>query len=78
MLAQGLLFVKTLIRSQLDIYVLPGTRTGTEILLLYMSQWKRDVVLFTTATRKLIRPEADRQAHTETSAEKQNGPPSQK
>lgn len=78
MLAQGLSFVKTLIRSSLDNYVLPGTLTGTEILLLYMSQWKRDVVLFTTVTRQLIRPEADRAEHPETSADDSTDSPSQK
>ena len=70
MLAQGLSFIKTLIRTQLDNYVLPGTFTGTEILLLYMGQWKRDVFLFATATRQLIRPEAEGSEHPETSADK--------
>jgi hypothetical protein len=36
------IFIKTLIRSSLDNYVLPGTLTGSEILWLYVIQWKRD------------------------------------
>ena len=69
MLGQGLSLLKTLIRSSLDNYVLPGTLTGTEILLLYMSQWKRDVVHLTTATRYLISPQADTPGYAETSAD---------
>ena len=41
--AHFLYFVKTLIKSSLDNYILPGTLTGSEILWLYVSQWKRDV-----------------------------------
>lgn len=37
--------VKTLIKSSLDNYVLPGTLTGTEILFVYLYQWKRDISL---------------------------------
>lgn len=59
MLGQGLSLLKTLIKSSLDNYVLPGTLTGTEILLIYMSQWKRDVHLLTTATLHLISAQAD-------------------
>ena len=58
MLGQGLSLLKTLIKSSLDNYVLPGTLSGTEILLLYMRQWKRDVVLLTCATRELMSPQA--------------------
>jgi hypothetical protein len=36
-------FVKTLVKSSLDNYVLPGTLTGSEILWLYLTQWKRDI-----------------------------------
>lgn len=38
------MIAKTLLKSQLDNYVLPGTLSGTEILLLYIAQWKRNVV----------------------------------
>ena len=60
MLGQGLSLLKTLIRSSLDNYVLPGTLTGTEILLIYMSQWKRDMLLLTSATLHLISSQPDR------------------
>lgn len=36
-------FIKNLVKSSLDNYILPGTLTGTEILWLYMAQWKRDL-----------------------------------
>jgi hypothetical protein len=38
-----MLLIKNLVKSSLDQYVLPGTLTGTEILLLYMTQWTRDM-----------------------------------
>ena len=38
-----MLFAKYLLKSSLDNFVLPGTLTGTEILWLYMVQWKRDL-----------------------------------
>ena len=72
MLGQGLSLIKTFIRSSLDNYVLPGTLTGTEILLLYMSQWKRDVVLFTTLTRHLIRPPDETPEYVETAGDSEN------
>jgi hypothetical protein len=50
---------KTVVKSQLDIYVLPGTTTGTEILLLYIAQWKRDIALATTATLSLVFSQKD-------------------
>lgn len=40
---QWMAFMKNLVKSSLDNYILPGTLTGTEILLLYMAQWKRDL-----------------------------------
>ena len=35
--------LKTLMRSSLDNYVFPGTATGTDILWIYLIQWKRDM-----------------------------------
>jgi len=35
---------KNLLKSSLDNYVLPGTLTGTEILWIYLIQWKRHIV----------------------------------
>lgn len=40
--ARLFMFIKTLVKSSLDNYVLPGTLTGSEILWLYVIQWKRD------------------------------------
>jgi hypothetical protein len=42
--------IKTFIKSSLDNYVLPGTLTGSEILWLYMTQWKRDVASIVLAS----------------------------
>lgn len=53
------MIVKTIVRCSLDNYVLPGTLTGTDILLLYMSQWKRDLTLVTFATVYLISSQID-------------------
>ena len=44
------MFVKTLVKSSLDNYVLPGTLTGSEILWLYISQWKRDIAMILFAS----------------------------
>jgi hypothetical protein len=46
-MAHWITMLKLLIRSSLDNYVLPGTLTGTEILWLYMIQWKREICTFT-------------------------------
>lgn len=53
-MANWWMILKTLVRSSLDSYVLPGTVTGTDILLLYMTQWKRHVALVASATFYLI------------------------
>ena len=45
---------KNLIRSSLDNYILPGTLTGTEILWLYMVQWKRDIAVLASASYLLF------------------------
>jgi hypothetical protein len=36
-------FIKPLVRTTLDCYILPGTVTGTEICWLYLLQWKKEV-----------------------------------
>ena len=41
--------LKSLIKSSVDNYVLPGAMTGTEILWVYMIQWKRDLSTLTFA-----------------------------
>ena len=60
MLDQGLSFLKSLIKSSLDNYVLPGTCTGTEIMLVYMSQWRRDLVLVVIAALYIMSAQIDR------------------
>ena len=47
---QLFILVKTLIKSSLDNYILPGTLTGSEILWLYMTQWKRNVATLVCAS----------------------------
>ena len=54
MIGHWWIFVKTLVKSSLDNYVLPGTLTGTEILFLYLIQWKRDLIVVTSATVYII------------------------
>ncbi|MDQ2657791.1 MAG: hypothetical protein M3Y60_10255 [Bacteroidota bacterium] len=48
------MIAKTVVKNQLDVYILPGTTTGTEILLLYIGQWKRNIALATSATFSLV------------------------
>ena len=48
-MAHGCMILKTFIKSSLDNYVLPGTLTGTEILWLYLIQWKRDLIIISFA-----------------------------
>jgi hypothetical protein len=45
-----IVFIKNLVKSSLDQYVFPGTLTGTEILWLYIIQWKRDLATLTVAS----------------------------
>jgi hypothetical protein len=54
MMTQWSVFVKTLVKSSLDNYILPGTLTGTEILWLYVTQWKRDLATITFASLYFI------------------------
>jgi hypothetical protein len=53
------MIAKTFLKSQLDNYVLPGTLSGTEILLLYMAQWKRNVARVTFGAMYILRSQAD-------------------
>jgi len=53
MLSPGFNFIKTFIKSSLDNYVLPGTATGTEILLVYCHHWKRYLALAASGARYL-------------------------
>lgn len=50
MMAHWWIILKTVVRSSVDNFVLPGTATGTDILLIYMASWKRHFVLISTAT----------------------------
>ena len=50
MTAHWWVILKTVVRSSVDNYVLPGTATGTDILLIYMASWKRHFILISTAT----------------------------
>lgn len=45
-----MVLIKYIVKSAVDNYILPGTFSGTEILLLYMLQWKRDLAAFTFAS----------------------------
>jgi len=60
MMTNGWTIVKTLLKSSLDNYILPGTLTGTEILLLYMAQWKRNITVLTSASLLLLISEFER------------------
>lgn len=54
MVGSGIIWVKTLVKSSLDNYVLPGTVAGTEILWLYLIQWRRDFAALLSATGYLL------------------------
>lgn len=59
MMAHWWLILKTLVRSSVDNYVLPGTVTGTDILLIYLTEWKRHSILLASATVYLIGSQFD-------------------
>lgn len=59
MAGHWLIILKTFLRSSVDNYVLPGTATGTDILLIYMTQWKRHFVLLSSTTLYLIASQFD-------------------
>lgn len=54
MMGKWWLIAKTLVRSSLDHYILPGTLTGTEILLVYLYQWKRNFSILAAALVYLL------------------------
>lgn len=49
-----MLMLKSLVKGSVDNFVLPGTMTGTEILWLYMIQWKRDMFALTFAMLYIV------------------------
>ncbi|MEX2231545.1 MAG: hypothetical protein WD824_05260 [Cyclobacteriaceae bacterium] len=61
MTTHWMMFIKTLVKSSLDNYVLPGTLTGTQILWLYVIQWKRDLAAVTFASVYIICSQLDLQ-----------------
>ena len=50
MMANCTLLIKTLVKCSMDNYVLPGTTSGTEILWIYLIQWKRDLATLAFAS----------------------------
>jgi hypothetical protein len=54
MLGPLAIVLKNLVRCSLDNYILPGTVSGTEILWLYMVQWKRDLLVLACAAFALF------------------------
>ena len=48
------MILKTFVRSSVDNYVLPGTVTGTDILLIYLTEWRRHAILLGSATVYLV------------------------
>ena len=59
MTAHWWMIFKTVVRSSVDNYLLPGTATGTDILLIYMTSWKRHFILISTATFYLVTSQFD-------------------
>ena len=52
-------FIKNLVKCSLDQCVVPGTRTATEILWLYMIQWKREMANITTGSFNMFLSQRD-------------------
>ena len=48
------LILKTFVRSSVDNFVLPGTATGTDILLIYITEWRRHAIVLGSATLYLL------------------------
>ena len=48
------MILRTFVRSSVDNFVLPGTVTGTDILLIYLTEWKRHALVVGSATLYLI------------------------
>lgn len=51
---QWTILIKNLAKSYLDNYILPGTNAGTEVLWIYMIQWKRQMTNIAFATFYLL------------------------
>ena len=54
-----MILIKDLAKSYLDNYILPGTNAGTEVLWIYMVQWKRQMANIAFATFYLLVSQAD-------------------
>lgn len=51
---QWTVLIKNLAKSYLDNYILPGTNAGTEVLWIYMIEWKRHMANVALATLYLL------------------------
>lgn len=49
-----LIFIRSLIRTAVDCCILPGTMNGTEILWLYILQWKKEVSAISFAVISIL------------------------
>jgi hypothetical protein len=54
-----MIYIKSLVKTSLDNYVLPGTVSGTQILWLYLIHWKRDFAALAFASFYLLLPQLD-------------------
>jgi hypothetical protein len=52
-----------------DCYILPGTTTGTEILWLYLLQWKKEASTISLALLSIFISQLDLPSNTSTSGE---------
>jgi hypothetical protein len=56
--------LKTLVRSMADCYILPGTATGTDILWLYLLQWKKEASTISLAILSIFVSQVDLPSNT--------------
>ena len=56
---QWTILIKNLAKSYLDNYILPGTNAGTEVLWIYMIQWKRQMANIAFATFYILLSQAE-------------------
>lgn len=56
---QWMILIKNLAKAYLDNYILPGTNAGTEVLWIYMIEWKRHMANITLATFYLLMSQAE-------------------
>jgi hypothetical protein len=59
--------LKTLVRSMADCYILPGTASGTDILWLYLLQWKREASTISLAILSVFVSQIDLPANSASS-----------